>query len=93
MPSDGIFVVCGGYNINSNRTVTIPAGTYVFTSGSIDWKNGTLKATGGVTFFMTGTFAGISINGNVTTDLSAPTSGPWKGCSSSRTAPIPSPLP
>ena len=38
MPSDGIYVVCGGFNINSNKTVSIPGGTYVFNAGSIDWK-------------------------------------------------------
>jgi len=79
MPADRIYVVCGGFNINSNRRVTIPAGTYVMKEGAIDWKNGNIASTGEVTFYLTGTFSAISINGNMSTDLSAPTSGALQG--------------
>lgn len=79
MPSDGFYVVCGGgFSMSGNPTVTLPAGTYVLNSGSIDLHNGTLTGTG-VTFYLTGSFSGITINGNVNINLSAPTSGALKG--------------
>jgi hypothetical protein len=80
MPADGYYVVCdGGFGMTGNPNVTLPAGTYVLKGGSIDLHNGTLRATGGVTFYLTGNFSGVTINGNVDLDLSAPTSGPLRG--------------
>lgn len=79
MPSDGYYVVCGGgFSMTGNPTVNLPAGIYIMQAGSIDLHNGTLTGTG-VTFYLTGTFSGITINGNVNVNLSAPTSGPTKG--------------
>lgn len=79
MPSDGYYVVCGGgFSMTGNPTVNLPAGIYVMKAGSIDLHNGTLTGTG-VTFYLTGTFSGITINGNVDINLSAPTSGPTQG--------------
>jgi hypothetical protein len=79
MPSDGFYVVCaGGFSMTGGPSVTLPAGTYVLKAGDIDLRNGTLTGTG-VTFYLTGTFSGITINGNVTLNLSAPTSGPDRG--------------
>jgi len=79
MPADGFYVVCsGGFSMSGNPTVTLPAGTYVLNSGSIDLHNGTLTGTG-ITFYLTGSFSGITINGNVNINISAPTSGSLKG--------------
>ena len=79
MPSDGYYVVCsGGFSMSGQPSVTLPAGTYVLKGGSIDLHNGTLRGTG-ITFYMTGSFSGITINGNVDINISAPTSGPLQG--------------
>ncbi|HEY2016241.1 MAG TPA: pilus assembly protein TadG-related protein [Bryobacteraceae bacterium] len=73
MPADGFFIVCNGFSMNSNGNLTLPSGTYIMKGGSIDWKNGTLNGTN-VTFYLTGTFNSISVNGNMITNLQAPTS-------------------
>ena len=79
MPADGFYVDCGGgFSMDGNPTVTLPAGIYVLKGGSIDLHNGTLTGSG-VTFYMTGSFSGVTINGNVNINLSAPTSGSLKG--------------
>jgi hypothetical protein len=79
MPASGTIRVCGDFTLNSNQTTTIPGGTYVLSSGAINWKNGTLRATGPVTFYMTGTFTGITINGNMDVQLNAPPTGALRG--------------
>ncbi len=80
MPADGYYVVCGGgFSMNSNKHLTLPAGTYIMNGGGIDWKNGTITSDGGVTFFLTGGFSSISINGNMNVTLNAPTSGNYRG--------------
>ncbi len=79
MPPDGFYVVCsGGFQMSGNPDMTLPAGIYVLKDGSIDLHNGTLRGDG-VTFYLTGSFSGVTINGNVDLQLSAPTSGPTKG--------------
>ena len=80
MPSDGIFVICnGGITMKSNGTLNLPAGTYVVQGGGLDWENGTVNGTG-VTIYNTGPNAGaIKVNGNMTVNLTAPTSGYYWG--------------
>jgi hypothetical protein len=79
MPADGYYVVCGGgFGMSGNPNVTLAPGIYVLKAGSIDLHNGTLRGTG-VTFYLTDSFSGVTINGNVDLNLSAPTSGPTKG--------------
>jgi hypothetical protein len=74
----GVFVECGGFSMNGSPTISLPSGTYVMKGGIIDWRNGNLSGTG-VTFYITGGLSTININGNVVTNLSAPTSGPLHG--------------
>jgi hypothetical protein len=79
MPSDGTFEVCGDISFKSNGSTTLPAGIYYVKNGNLDWQNGSVSGTG-VTIFMTGTSPGtIKINGNMTVNLSAPTSGTYHG--------------
>ncbi len=79
MPADGYFVDCGGgFSMSGNPTVNLPPGIYIMNGGSIALHNGTLTGSG-VTFYLTGLFSGITIDGNVNVNLSAPTSGPTKG--------------
>jgi hypothetical protein len=80
MPSDGYYRICsGGFTMTSNKSLTIPSGTYILSGGDIDWRNGTLRATGPVTFYLTGSFSSISVNGNIDVQLDAPPSGPLRG--------------
>ena len=80
MPSDHRYIVCnGGFNMNSNKHLTLKSGIYILKGGGIDWKNGTLDADGPVTFYLTGGFAGISVNGTMDVNLSAPTTGAYRG--------------
>jgi hypothetical protein len=79
MPAGGVIRVCGDFSLQSNQTTTIPGGTYVLESGAIKWGNGTLRATGPVTFYMTGTFSGVNINGNMDVQLNAPPTGGLRG--------------
>lgn len=67
---------CGGISLHGNGSVTLSAGTYNLGSGG-------LTINGGVTFQGTGvtiiTSGPISIKGGATLNLSAPTSGSYKG--------------
>jgi len=79
-------VYCGGITISGHPTITFQSGVYIL-------RNGPLKATGtgtlngtGVGFYLTGTGTQVqlakddlSLSGNVTVNLSAPTSGPLSG--------------
>ena len=79
VPSDGTVEVCGDISLKGNGTTTLPSALYYVKNGNLDWQNGSISGTG-VTIFMTGTSPGtIKINGNMTVNLSAPTSGPYEG--------------
>lgn len=79
MPADGTFEVCGDISLTGNGTTTLPAGLYYVKNGGLDWHNGSISGTG-VTIFLTGSSpGGIAINGNMTVNLTAPTSGPYRG--------------
>jgi Flp pilus assembly protein TadG len=81
MPSDGYYVICGGGGITmtGNSSLTLPAGIYILQGGGLDWHNGTISGSG-VTIYETGPNAnGNTINGNMVVNLSAPTSGSYKG--------------
>jgi hypothetical protein len=73
-----VFVECGGFSMSGNPNITLPSGTYIMKGSNMDLKNGTLNGSG-VTFYLTGGFTGISINGNLNTSLTAPTSGSMHG--------------
>lgn len=79
VPTDGTVEVCGSISLNGSGTTTLPPALYYLKNGSLDWRNGTVSGTG-VTIYLAGpTLSGISINGNMTVNLSAPTSGPYDG--------------
>jgi hypothetical protein len=75
-------VYCGGMSFNGNLYVKFNAGTYVLAGGGMNFNgNATLTGTG-VTFYNTtgtGGYKGIVLNGNITLNLSAPTSGSLSG--------------
>jgi Flp pilus assembly protein TadG len=65
-------------NQNLNGNVTLNAGVYVFKGGQLNFNgNGSLAGKGVTIFLMQG--ATMTVNGNATTDLSPPTSGPYAG--------------
>ena len=79
MPADGTYEVCGDISLTGNGTTVLPAGIYYVKNGNLDWHNGSISGTG-VTIFLTGTSPGsITIDGNMTVNLSAPTSGTYRG--------------
>jgi hypothetical protein len=66
-------------SLTGNGTTVLPAGIYYVKNGNLDWHNGSISGTG-VTIFLTGPSPGsITINGNMTVNLSAPTSGTYHG--------------
>jgi hypothetical protein len=75
-------VYCGGISFNGNFYVKFNTGAYVLAGGGISF-NGNATMTGtGVTFYNTtgtGGYKGIVLNGNVTLNFSAPTSGSLSG--------------
>lgn len=80
MPSDGKYVICGGgIDMTGNGSLSLPAGIYILTGGGINWHNGSVSGSG-VTIYMTGPSpGGTTINGNMVVNLSAPTSGTYRG--------------
>ena len=78
----GLYV--GGISaINSNAKITFSPGTYLLAGGGLEITgNATIQGTG-VTFYNTSSssfaYAPINISGNVTANLSAPTSGAFAG--------------
>jgi len=79
----GTYIFRGGLSIGGNANVTFGAGTYILQGGGFN-ATGNIGLTGaGVTFFntfdATDAYAPISITGNFTANLSAPTSGPQQG--------------
>jgi hypothetical protein len=79
-------VYCGGISISGSVTsVLFSPGSYVLAGGGMSVNGSVLLSGFDVTFFntypgsQTNKYAGISINGSGTVDLSAPTAGPYKG--------------
>jgi hypothetical protein len=76
--------VCPGITIHDSNTYTFQAGLYTLIGGMTVDGGATLNGNG-VTFYNTGTapnysdYGGINIGGNVTTNFSAPTTGPQAG--------------
>jgi hypothetical protein len=67
---------CGGISLHGNGSVTLSAGTYNLGSGGLSLNGGTTLSGSGVTFITSGA---VSIKGGATLNLSAPTSGTYKG--------------
>jgi hypothetical protein len=73
---------CGGISVHGNAVLHFNAGTYVLAGGGMVISANTTMTGIGVTFYNTtgtGGYGGITLNGNTTANLSAPTSGPLTG--------------
>lgn len=68
---------CGGINFNGSGTLTLNPGLYVLKSGSMILNSGWTVNGSGVTFYFADQGSYIQFNGNVTANLSAPTSGSY----------------
>jgi hypothetical protein len=73
---------CGGITIHGNAVLKFNAGTYVLAGGGMSISSNTTMTGAGVTFYNTtgsGGYGAISLAGNATVNLSAPTSGALVG--------------
>jgi hypothetical protein len=73
---------CGGISISGNAWLHFNPGTYVLAGGGMTIGSNTVMTGIGVTFYDTtgtGGYGAISMNGNTSASLSAPTSGPLAG--------------
>jgi hypothetical protein len=72
-------VYCGGITVSGSAQVTLNPGIYILKGGDLNVA-GSARVTGdGVSLFMTGIGAGITLAGSGKIDISAPTSGPMAG--------------
>lgn len=76
-------VYCGGITINGSYTVTFNPGTYILLGGGFN-NNGSSTLNGSGVFFYntynsTYAAAAVTFNGSATINLTAPTSGTYKG--------------
>lgn len=76
-------VYCNGIKASGNAQLTFSPGTYILNGGGMQISSSFITLTGtGVTFYNTAngySFAPITIVGNATINLSAPTSGTYEG--------------
>jgi hypothetical protein len=74
---------CGGITVGGAAVVTLNPGMYILNGGGFNNSNGGTVNGSGVTFFLTGqhgrTAAGMSLQGNSYTNVSAPSSGTYQG--------------
>jgi hypothetical protein len=73
---------CGGIQIGAGAQVTMNPGEYVMDGGVFNVAGGASVTGVGVTIFLTGSgtdYAQVTINGGGTINISAPTSGTYKG--------------
>jgi hypothetical protein len=73
---------CGGIKIGAGAQVTMNAGEYVMDGGVFEVAGGASVTGTGVTIFLTGSgsnYAQVTINGGGSINISAPTSGTYKG--------------
>jgi Flp pilus assembly protein TadG len=68
---------CGGINFNGSGTLTLNPGLYVLKSGSMILNSGWTVNGSGVTFYFADQGSYIQFNGNVSANLSAPTTGSY----------------
>lgn len=75
---------CSGFDLRGD--VVLMPGLYIIEGGSLTVNGGSISSTTaaklsgqGVTFYLASSAAEIKLNGNVTLDLAAPTSGPMSG--------------
>ena len=73
---------CGGITVSGNAYLHFNPGTYVLNGGGFKTGGNTVMSGTEVTFYNTsglGGYQGITLNGNATSNFSAPTSGPLAG--------------
>jgi Flp pilus assembly protein TadG len=70
-------VYCGSTNFNGNGTLTLNPGLYIIKSGTMTFNSGWTVTGTGVTFYLVDQNSTLQFNGNVTTNISAPTSGTY----------------
>jgi Putative Flp pilus-assembly TadE/G-like len=75
-------VYCGGITVNGNSWLMFNPGTYVLAGGGLQINGNSVMTGSGVTFYNTtgsGGYQPIVINGNSTSNFSAPTAGALAG--------------
>jgi len=79
-------VYCGGISVGANATANFQPGIYILRNGALTGTGNAVINGTGVSFYMTGTGTAvqlenddISITGNVTVNVTAPTSGTMAG--------------
>lgn len=75
-------VYCGGITISGAAHATFSAGTYILNGGGLTVSGSSTLTGSGVTFYNTSngfTYKPISLSGAISSNLSAPTSGPLNG--------------
>jgi len=70
-------VYCGWTNFNGSGNLTLNPGLYVIKNGGMTFNSSWTVTGTGVTFYLVDQNATLTFNGNVTTKLSAPTSGTY----------------
>jgi hypothetical protein len=74
---------CGGISVGGSAVVTLNPGMYILNGGGFNNSNSGVVNGTGVTFFLTGqhgrTAAGMSLQGNSHTNVTAPSSGTYQG--------------
>lgn len=68
---------CGWTNFNGSGTLKLNPGLYVVKNGGMIFNSGWTVSGTGVTFYLADQNATLTFNGNVTTNLTAPTSGSY----------------
>ena len=70
---------CGGLEFMAQAEATLEPGIYVVKDGPLIFRSGSKTVAPGVMFYVTGTKAGVSVDGGADLDLTAPASGVHKG--------------
>ncbi|GLH80164.1 hypothetical protein SSBR45G_50730 [Bradyrhizobium sp. SSBR45G] len=70
-------VYCGGVTLNGTGTLTLNPGLYVIKGSPFIFNSGWTVNGTGVTFYFADSGGSITFNGNVTANLSAPTTGTY----------------
>lgn len=70
---------CGGLEMMAQANATLEPGIYVVKDGPLIFRSGSATVAHGVFFYVTGTKAGVSVNGGADLDHIAPASGIYKG--------------
>lgn len=70
-------VYCGNFNFNGSGTLNLQSGLYVFKNAHWNLNSGWTISGSGVTFYFADSNSYIQVNGGVTMNVSAPTSGTY----------------